>query len=1686
MNMKKLLSLLLVIAMLVSLFPAALAEGEDTASDDMIAADEVFGGTYDEEPEDGLLLPDEDETADEVLTEVPTELSAEDVAEPAEEPEELLEAPAELPEEAVEAPEEEAEEPVEETPEEEAEAAETEDPEEPDDEEPSEEEAEPVQVNFVSEQDITLTVFAGETAVDPVEDAAPADDTLAFRAVYLLVPGVYTYTAEAEGFVTAKDVPFEVAAGSEPLSLTVTLKEGLPYGFRGMPEGYEFTEAQLAEKRILTDEGILAAVQSGGEYVEGELLFSADTEEYANLVAEAYNAELAYFTGSMGKLYLTEATVAEAVECAADLELPLPAVEPNWIIHQSALMPSAGSWFDTEMQAAYSGLMWQDWIDNTPNPDELMSDPGGAYQYHHDIIHSYGAWGVTTGKSGVVVAVLDSGVDGTADLAKVQGDTGDVSGHGTAVAGLIAGTMGNGAEGAGVAPNAGIYSMRVLDENGNATAESIAKAIGDAYKAARIINLNFNSLYYSSAIETAIKNAKDAVIIVPMGDDGTNIKTYPAASSLANVIAVGATDISGARAPFSNYGKWCDISAPGAGIWSSAAGGGTACYDGTAMSAAIVTGVAALYMSKNGSISAAALTNKKMVSKGPKDMGSGIIDAALLFGATKGGAYPKVFNSKNEVITGSSVPANGYIQLESGSGDTGEGSRFLYSTDGQSPAVLNGEVIHGSDIRELGHYDAEKGCFILPLESFTPGQTVEFRFMELNGFGAAGEVSKLELVITEAETADQEKAAEKAKVGSIVLTGELPVFAVGTTTVLPVEVRDTEGKALSLKDAAITWSSSDPSVATIAAVLNEKSGEYEVRVTARKEGSFQLSGKEDGESEARIDIQANAQILIKTIVVTGQTVAAPGTTANYKVSMLDPKNAKNKKLNWKIGDENGQEKEIPGITAKTGKVTVAKDAIRGTVFTVWAVSTDGSNVESNKITVIVDNKAGAVEISQGEKKLKNNDTIKLCSVNLPGTEQNDRSTELTAIRVAGSKTGPILDSTVGAVQWTSNKPDIVRIDNDNGTGVVTITAHKAGTATLTAKANDGSPASAKLKVQVTVPVSSVTIVSASQDKDFHDSMSGAIPIAYGKSVKNTAVLGSTYGTPTNKKVNWSLKLLELDKNGNETGKTKNPGKYVAVKNGTLSLKAGQAEKDLGYNYIIRVTASIDGVSNTIDYRPVALSTKLQLVDETGKEPKQVVFGTDPGEVSRTLYLKWTYKYFVGNVAEVQYLPSFSVTSTNPDIAGAKLEVLQGDRYRCALTIYPNTSGTGKPGTAKITVKTTDGSNKSVSINVKVDKNASKSQLNIVTQPTSLSVPQEQEATFSVEAKNAKSFQWQIKQTGKDYWWNVADEKEKISGATSNTLTIWKSASSDSGQMYRCVVSDGNGFAKTSDEVSLTVFEKYTVTIPSQTYTGKELEPAVTVEVGVKKLIEGTDYEVKLPEDLVNAGDHTVTISGKGKYGGKAEATFTIDKAANPMTYAEMQTVSKTYSSSAQTATLAAAANGQGNVTYDIKSQKDSAKADVTWFTLNGTTLTLAAKTPAGTYTVVVSATAAGNSNYESGTKDSTVTVTVGKADNPMTYAETQTVSKTYSSSAQTATLAAAENGEGTVSYDIKSQKDSAKADVTYFTLNGTTLTLAADTPAGTYTVVVSATAAGNSNYNSGTKDSTVTVTVQQEAVQQQE
>jgi subtilisin family serine protease len=237
------------------------------------------------------------------------------------------------------------------------------------------------------------------------------------------------------------------------------------------------------------------------------------------------------------------------------------------------------------------------------------NDPSFRSEWHLAAIHAADAWNITTGAPGAPIAIIDSGIDAThPDLAdrittgwnflSGSADTSDVFGHGTAVAGTAAAATNNGIGVAGVSWNNPIMPLVVLNANDSATYSDIARAIiFAADRGVRIINVSVSGTQPSMTLQNAINYAwsKGSIVFAAAGNGGSEAPSYPAGCS--NVVAVAATDATESHAPFSNYGSWITLAAPGKDILTTTRGGGYAQWYGTSFAAPIVASVAALVLS---------------------------------------------------------------------------------------------------------------------------------------------------------------------------------------------------------------------------------------------------------------------------------------------------------------------------------------------------------------------------------------------------------------------------------------------------------------------------------------------------------------------------------------------------------------------------------------------------------------------------------------------------------------------------------------------------------------------------------------------------------------------------------------------------------------------------------------------------------------------------------------------------------------------------------------------------------------------------------------------------------------------------------------------------------------------------------------------------------------------------------
>lgn len=271
---------------------------------------------------------------------------------------------------------------------------------------------------------------------------------------------------------------------------------------------------------------------------------------------------------------------------------------------------------------------------------------GGARDWNLNAVGAPESWSAGYTGDGIVVAVVDTGVDldhpdlvsnlfvnageiagngidddGNGfvddvhgyDFADRDSDPNDVSGHGTHVAGTIA-AINNGVGATGVAPDATILPVRVLGANGSGSTLDVAAGIRYAADlGADIINLSLGG-GYSRAIDSAIDYARalGSFIVAAAGNESSATPGYPARFSATddNVISVGAYTSSGGLARFSNDvggSGAVQVDAPGVGIFSTYVGGRYATLSGTSMAAPHVAGLAALTLSANPSLTSAEL-----------------------------------------------------------------------------------------------------------------------------------------------------------------------------------------------------------------------------------------------------------------------------------------------------------------------------------------------------------------------------------------------------------------------------------------------------------------------------------------------------------------------------------------------------------------------------------------------------------------------------------------------------------------------------------------------------------------------------------------------------------------------------------------------------------------------------------------------------------------------------------------------------------------------------------------------------------------------------------------------------------------------------------------------------------------------------------------------------------------------
>lgn len=301
-------------------------------------------------------------------------------------------------------------------------------------------------------------------------------------------------------------------------------------------------------------------------------------------------------------------------------------------------------------------------LDYKVTPHLAVNDPYIGSQWALPFINMPAAWDVSQG-SGVVIAVLDSGVLGThADLLPnlvpgwnaVDGNTitADVLGHGTSVAGTAAAVSNNATGTAGIAGRASIMPIRITNATGAAYYSAIASGIiYAADHGARVANCSWGPLFNNSSVQSAgnYLKSKGGLLVVSAGNNAINEN----AAATAAMITVSATTSTDTLASWSSYGSMVSVSAPGVGIWTTSSAGGYTSVNGTSFASPIVAGVVALMMSANPALSAAQVEG--LLYSTAVDLGAAGRD--IYFGHGRVNADAAVRAAVNTVAKDSVAPA---------------------------------------------------------------------------------------------------------------------------------------------------------------------------------------------------------------------------------------------------------------------------------------------------------------------------------------------------------------------------------------------------------------------------------------------------------------------------------------------------------------------------------------------------------------------------------------------------------------------------------------------------------------------------------------------------------------------------------------------------------------------------------------------------------------------------------------------------------------------------------------------------------------------------------------------------------------------------------------------------------------------------------------------------------------------
>lgn len=1104
--------------------------------------------------------------------------------------------------------------------------------------------------------------------------------------------------------------------------------------FPGLGDDYTFSAQQIADKQelsahvgdIISQDFVRADrfPDAEGLYELGEVVYLADTETEATQIAEAFGGKLDSYSYGVAVISLPEkATVSMAVAAAADLDVKLPAVWPNYYSYADEEVSPDAYYYDPSTK-----------------------DPGYKNQWQHDYIGTRYAWSAGYKGQGVKVAVIDSGIqEDHEDIKAAAGKNfcGGAAGtaynvdngsHGTHVAGIIGAVAENNKGGAGIAPQATVRSYCVMTKASGGKSGSgadIMRAVNAAVSDGNdIINMSLGGPMYSGQYAQVIDNAykKGVAVFAAAGNDDSDAYHFPAA--YPGAISVAAVDENGARAYFSCFGSTIKLAFPGYRIYSTIPSG-YGYMNGTSQATPAAAGTAAVILSadesirkKSGKARVDALLSK-MRSSTTKSSGSGMgAGTTWLPGVLKIATDATAPDAPEITFTGTTSPKDRTgktfiaeaVTVQLTKKTAANYIEIYYSTDGKSPSYKNGVANNAVLYNGAFSLGGAKSKTVKAIAVNTRTGLVS---------KAASKSCTLTPIPTAVAVASTGNVSRVAAGKSLKLTATVtPSYAISNKVAWSVdEAAGTAG--ITVSNGTVKTKTTTPpgkyavtatAVGSDGASFNGATGTYVFEVIAKADIQKVAFLDANGKAFSKYSLNRSETLDLKDYLKVTKLDHSAGTAADVVWSSSNPKAAtvtadgilkavapgkavikatsndggnknasctvtvnqpvesitlsgpvkvaagKSITLSANVAPKNATNKNLTWTAAGNDLVTVSA---KGTVSAKKEATGSCTVTATAKDGSAVSSAAYTITVMSGSIT---NITLSDKSVTLFSNKATSSTPDKKTLTAAVTGSGSFDDT---LIEWKSSAPGIASVEN----GIVT--AHTAGKATITCAATDGSGKKATCTVTVAIPMSKLVISTTGRSAGSSTNSSVGY-LAQGKSVRLSAKYYSYCGKPTNTKVIWRSSnedIVKVDKNGKVTANKNAEEGSIA----RISAMAADGSNLVSNNYLVCVSPLYKKMTLEFDTRPSSSYAKGGFVPVLDDGYTSSYFTVSVSGGKNTGCNKAVYQNASNSFYYLQPLPGAATTKksssskyiTSRDLQKLKLTVTlqDGSDLKATTTVY---------------------------------------------------------------------------------------------------------------------------------------------------------------------------------------------------------------------------------------------------------------------------------------------------------------------------------------------------------------------------------------------------------------------------------